>query len=143
MNTTLYIYLFILVLQRVKSMKKLFCELVYLFTERYSGNTARTVDIFRLNLKYLGCRTEHISKQQNKVPFLRNYFVKMVLRLFQPLSVVMTMVARLLRQFRRSLQIKKSSANGPRVLLFTEQPKYTYQSIKNYEKMLVLRTTPT
>ena len=82
MNTTLYIYLFILVLQRVKSMKKLFCELVYLFTERYSGNTARTVDIFRLNLKYPGCRTEHISKQQNKVPFLRNYFVKMVLRLF-------------------------------------------------------------
>ena len=45
-----------------------------------------------------------------------NYSVKMTLRLFWPLSFVMTMVPRLLRQFRRSLQIKRFIANTPCVL---------------------------
>ena len=40
----------------------------------------------------------------------------MTLRLFWPLSFVMTMVPRLLRQFRRSLQIKRFIANTPCVL---------------------------
>ena len=58
-----------------------------------------------------------------------NCLVKMTLRLFQPVSVVMTMVPKLLRQFRRSLQIKKSITNAPRVLQFAEKPKHTYPSI--------------
>ena len=41
----------------------------------------------------------------------------------------MAMVPTLLRQFRRSLQIKKCVANAPRVLYLAELPKYTYQSI--------------
>ena len=45
-----------------------------------------------------------------------NCSVKMTLRLFWPLSLVMTMVPRLLRQFRRSLQIKRFIANTPCVL---------------------------
>ena len=64
----------------------------------------------------------------------------MTFRLFYPLSVVMTMVARLLRKFRRSLQIKKSTANAPCVLQFAAQPKYTYQS--NSEKWLVRGIPP-
>ena len=63
------------------------------------------------------------------VTFLRKGLVKMTLRLIQPLSVLMTMTRRLLRQFRRSLQIKKIVPNARRVLSFAEQPKYTYQSI--------------
>ena len=55
----------------------------------------------------------------------------------------MTMVPKLLKQFRRSLQIKKSIANARRVLLFPEQSKYTYQSITSCEKRLVSRTPPT
>ena len=75
------------------------------------------------------------------VTFVRNCLVKITLRLFQPLSVAMTMVPRHLRQFRRLLQIKKSITNAPRVLLFPEQRNYTYQSITNCtcEKRLVSR----
>ena len=43
---------------------------------------------------------------------VRNFSVKMTSRLFLTFSVVMTMVSRLLRQFRRSLQIKKSIVNA-------------------------------
>ena len=50
------------------------------------------------------------------VTFMRNCIVKMTLRLFEPLSVVMTMVPKLLRQFGRSLQIKKCIANAPRMI---------------------------
>ena len=42
---------------------------------------------------------------------VRIFLVKMTLRLLQPLSVVMTMVPTLLRQLRRSLQIKKIITN--------------------------------
>ena len=41
----------------------------------------------------------------------------------------MTMVPMPLRQFRKSLQIKKGVANVPRVSQFSEWSKYTYQSI--------------
>ena len=43
----------------------------------------------------------------------------------------MTMMPRLLRKFRRSLQFKQRNliANAPCVLQFVEYPKYTYQSI--------------
>ena len=61
------------------------------------------------------------------VTSVRNCLVKMVLRLFQALSVVMTIVPTLLRQFRRSLQIKKIIRDAHRVLKFTEQPKYINQ----------------
>ena len=55
--------------------------------------------------------------------FARNCSVKMTLRLFQSLSLVTTMVPRFLRNFKRSLQIKKSITNAPCVLQFAEQPK--------------------
>ena len=44
-----------------------------------------------------------------KNTFMRNCLVKITLRLFYPLSVVMTMLPRLLKQFRRLLQIKRPS----------------------------------
>ena len=40
---------------------------------------------------------------------MKNFLVKMTLRLFYPLSVVTTMVPTLLRQWRRSLQIERLS----------------------------------
>ena len=54
----------------------------------------------------------------------------------------MTMVPTLLRQFRRSLQIKKISTNTPRVLKFAEIVKI-YQSI-TVKKVgyLLIRTPP-
>ena len=61
-------------------------------------------------------RNSWTSKHQKMVTFARNCSVKMTLRLFLPLSVVMTMVPRLLRKFRISLQIKKSITNAPCVL---------------------------
>ena len=48
--------------------------------------------------------TENTSKQQKMVAFVRNCLVKMTLRLFQSISVVMNMVPMLLRQFRRLAQ---------------------------------------
>ena len=61
-------------------------------------------------------RAENTSKQQKIVALVRNYLVKVTLRLFKPISVVMNMVPMLLRQFRRLLQIKKIITNAPRVL---------------------------
>ena len=51
----------------------------------------------------------------------------------QPLSIVMTMVPTLLRQVRGSLHIKKIITNAPRVLQFSEQPKYISQ--KQFKKV--------
>ena len=49
--------------------------------------------------------TEITSKQQKMVPFVRNYcLVKIILRLFQSISVVINMVPMLLRQFKRLSQ---------------------------------------
>ena len=73
--------------------------------------------IFSLKLEISGGgRTGHTSKQRKLVAFVRNCLVKVTLRLFQPFSDFMAMVPMLLRQFSRSLQIKKSIANAPRVL---------------------------
>ena len=85
--------------------------------------------IFLLELEISGMAVHRIntSKQQKMLPFLRNCIVKMTLRLFQLFSVVKTMVPTLLREFRRSLQIKKIIRNAPRVLQFADQPKYINQ----------------
>ena len=49
--------------------------------------------------------TEITSKEQKMVPFVRNYcLVKIILRLFQSISVVINMVPMLLRQFKRLSQ---------------------------------------
>ena len=48
--------------------------------------------------------------------FCKELLSENTLRLFYSLSVVMTMVPTLLRQFRRALQIKKSITNAPGVL---------------------------
>ena len=48
----------------------------------------------------------------------------MTSRLFQPLSAVTIMVSMLLRQLRRSLQIKKIITNSPCVLQFAAQSKH-------------------
>ena len=71
---------------------------------------------FRFNLKYLGWPYKEYIKTVKNGGFVGNCSVKMTLRLFLPLSVVMTMVSTLLRQFRRSLQIKKIITNALRVL---------------------------
>ena len=74
--------------------------------------------------------------------FVRNWSVKMTLRLFQPLSFVMTVMPTLLRQFRRSLQIKKIITNALRVLQFAEQPKYISQKQGEKVGYLLTRTPP-
>ena len=48
--------------------------------------------------------------------FFEEQLNEMTVRLFYPLSVVRTMVATPLRQFRSSLQIKKRITNAPRML---------------------------
>ena len=48
--------------------------------------------------------TENISKQQETVADVRNCLVKMTLRLFQPISVIMNMVPTILGQFKRLAQ---------------------------------------
>ena len=86
--------------------------------------------IFLLELEIPGVAVQSIHQNSEKIlTFVSNCFVKMTSRLFQPLSAVMTMVPRLLRHFRRSLQIRKSIANAPRVTQFADQSKYTDQSI--------------
>ena len=57
----------------------------------------------------------------------------MTLRLFQLLSAVRTMVSTLLRQFRKSLHIKKIVKNALPVLSFVEQPK----DINQYQRKSV------
>ena len=59
-------------------------------------------------------------KTEKMVAFVKNCLVKVTLRLFQSLPVVMYMVQTFTRQFRRLLQIKKSISNSPRVLYFAE-----------------------
>ena len=52
---------------------------------------------------------------------MKNSLVKMRLSLFSlPFSVVMTMVPMILSQFRRLLQIKKSTTCAPHVLQFAD-----------------------
>ena len=77
------------------------------------------------------------------VTFGRNCSVKKTLRLFQPLFVVMIMVPKLLRQFRRSLQIKKSIANAIVVCVIICRIAKVYLSINNSEKWLVTMIPPT
>ena len=76
-----------------------------------SLETRAVLLVFSLGLKISG-----VVVQPKIVTFVWDSFVKMTLRLFQPFSVVITMVPRVLRQFKRSLQIKKSIANAPCVL---------------------------
>ena len=71
---------------------------------------------FCLNLKYLGWPYRAYIKTSQNGDFWEELLSENELRLFQPLSVVMTIVPRLLRQFRRLLQIKKGIANASRVL---------------------------
>ena len=73
------------------------------------------------------------------VTFARKSSVKMTLRLFQPLSVVMNIVPTLLRQFRRSLQIKKIITNASRMLQFAEQPKKINQKPRKKVGYLLTR----
>ena len=72
---------------------------------KMSGNTGRTVDIFA-----------YIKTEQKIATFARRCPVKITLRLFQPLYVVITMVPRLMRKFRRSLKTRQSIANAVCVL---------------------------
>ena len=74
------------------------------------------------------------------VTFVRNCLVKITLRMFQPLSVVKTMVPTLLRQFRRSLHIKKIISNAPCLLYLAEQQNI---AMNNSEKSLVTGAPPT
>ena len=46
------------------------------------GNTGCAVDIFAWTWNIWGVRTEHTSKQRKMVTFVRNYLMKMSLRLF-------------------------------------------------------------
>ena len=50
------------------------------------------------------------------VASMKNCLVNITLRLFYQFFVVMTMVPALLKQFRRSLEIKKITTNAPGVL---------------------------
>ena len=65
-----------------------------------------------MNLKHLGWPYRECIKKA----FVRSCLVKMSLRLFLSVSVVMTVMPRFLRQFRRSLQIKKFITNASGVL---------------------------
>ena len=71
---------------------------------------------FRLNLKYLGWPHRAYIKTAKNGNFSEELLSENDFEMFSPLSVVMTMVSRLLRQFRRSLQIKKCITNAPCVL---------------------------
>ena len=75
--------------------------------------------MFLFELEIFGVAVQGIhqkSKKKKKTTFtvsVKNFLVKLTLRLFSPLSVVTTMVQTLLRQLRRALQIKKIMANAP------------------------------
>ena len=62
------------------------------------------VDIFAWTWNIWRSRTENTSKQQKMVAFVRNCLVKITLRLSYSISLVMTIVPMLLRQFRRLAQ---------------------------------------
>ena len=72
----------------------------------------RVVDI----LKYLEWPYREYTKTAKNGGFVMNYLVKITLRLFYPLSLVMTRVPTLLKPFRRSMQIKNIITNAPCVL---------------------------
>ena len=62
------------------------------------------VDIFAWTWNIWGDRTENTSKQRKMVVFVRNCLVKISLRLFYSISVVITLVPVFLWQFRRLAQ---------------------------------------
>ena len=64
--------------------------------------------ILLLELEISGVVVQGVYRNSEKWQFsVRNFLMKMTLRLFYQLSVVMTMVSRLLRELRKSLQIKQ------------------------------------
>ena len=69
-----------------------------------------------LELEISGWPYREHMKTAKMVDFVSDCLVKKTLRLFESLSVVLTMVPTLLRQFRRSLQTKKSFGKALRVL---------------------------
>ena len=71
------------------------------YLKRHKWRTGRTA-----TWNIWGGRTKNTLKQQKMVTFVSNCSMKMTLRLFWSLSVAMTMVPTLLRQFRRSLDQK-------------------------------------
>ena len=71
---------------------------------------------FRLNLKYMGWSYRAYIKTAKNGNVWEELLRENDFGLFWPLSVVMNMVPKFLRQFRRLLQIKKSIANASRVL---------------------------
>ena len=76
-------------------------------------------------LEIPGEAVQRIHQNSEKmVAFMRNCLVKINLRLFLLLSIFMTMVPPLLRQFKKLLQIKKFIKNAACVLYFAEKPKY-------------------
>ena len=97
-----------------------------------SLETQTTLLIFSLELETSGLAVQSVHQNRKSGGFceeLLNEFAYLVtLKMFQPLPV-MTMLSTLLKQFKASLQNKKSLANAPRVLQFPEQPKHTCQSI--------------
>ena len=70
------------------------------------------------------------------VTFVRNCSLKITLRLFQRLSVVMTLVTWFPRQFRRSLQIKKSVPNAPRLLASAKKGCFLEHLRRKLKKLL-------
>ena len=85
--------------------------------QKDSLETQAFLFIFSLELEISEVVVQKIHKQQQKLAtFVRDCSVKMTLRLFQSLSVVVTIVPTLLRQFRRSLQIKTIITNAPNVI---------------------------
>ena len=77
-----------------------------------SLETQAVLLVFLLELEISGVAVQGIHQNSEKwlLP-VRILLVKMTLRLFLPLSVVMTMMPTPLRQLRRSLQIKKIITN--------------------------------
>ena len=82
-----------------------------------NGHVICTLLIFLLEIEISGVAVQRIYQNSEKQwLFVRNYSVKMTLRLFCPLTVVMTKVLTLLRQLRISLQIKKIITSAVHVL---------------------------
>ena len=81
-----------------------------------TGSIRAALLIFWLGLEISGVAMDSIHQKSKKWRLQCRIAQWKWLRLFYPLSVVMTMVPRLLRQLRRSLQIKKSITNAPCLL---------------------------
>ena len=132
-----------------QSMIILIFQFKHSHTRRKDRMERRTVLLlFSLELEISGVAIQRIHQKAKNGGFLSNYSVKIFLKLFQPLYIVMTMTPTLLRHIRRSLQIMKILRNTFRLLQFAEQPKYIKMNIfiNNSEKRLVsyllIRKTP-